>query len=276
MIGLDAAAPVVALDGCTIRRPCGFAGGVEIVMTRSIPRAFPTHVSEGLGLCLKLGVAHAVTSNGKAQTYPADSLCVRAPGCVWSCEAAPVGFLSVDIALPLLPEDIGRQSMRFLPLPTGLDLPGMLTRLDSDDALLREQTLVELVLAVVDCGAVACARSVTADAPLQRARERLRTDLEHALSLDELARDVGVNKFVLIRRFRAQTGTTPHHYRTLLRVERAREQLARGIPASEVAHALGFADQAHLSRAFKRTLGVTPSAYARSAQRTSAQREQDL
>jgi AraC-like DNA-binding protein len=35
----------------------------------------------------------------------------------------------------------------------------------------------------------------------------------------------------------------------------------------EVAHELGFADQAHFSRVFKRVLGVTPSTYTRSARR---------
>ncbi|HET6337105.1 MAG TPA: helix-turn-helix domain-containing protein [Polyangiales bacterium] len=43
--------------------------------------------------------------------------------------------------------------------------------------------------------------------------------------------------------------------------------LARGVPMVEVAHELGFADQAHFSRVFKRVLGVTPSTYTRSARR---------
>lgn len=41
----------------------------------------------------------------------------------------------------------------------------------------------------------------------------------------------------------------------------APEFLRRGLPASEVAFALGFADQSHLSRQFKQAFGVTPGAY---------------
>jgi AraC-like DNA-binding protein len=262
---------VVALDGCTILRPEGFEGRVEIVEAQSVARAFPTHLSESLGVCSKTGGAHEVTSDGKSLRYPADALCVRAPSCVWSCEAAPVGFLSIDFAASLLPDDVKPRSMRFLPKSPQLDLDRVASRLCSSDPLLREQSLVDLILAIVDRGGVDGARS-TDDAPisLDRARERLRTALDSTLSLDELARDVGVNKFVLIRRFRAKTGATPHQYRMLMRIESARVGLARGVPMVEIAHEVGFADQAHFSRAFKRVLGVTPSVYARSPARRRA------
>ncbi|MET0387416.1 MAG: AraC family transcriptional regulator [Polyangiales bacterium] len=264
-------APTVALDGCNIVRPDGFDGGVELAFAQpGITRAFPLHVSTGLGVCLKLGAAHAVTSNGRRQTYPADALCVRAPGCVWSCEAAPVGFFSIDIAPRLLPSDLAPHDMRFLSAARGLDLRLLSARLCAADALLREQSLVELVLTLVEHGGVNGARSTTDLAPVARARERLRADLGNTLSLDQLAREVGVNKFVLIRRFRAETGTTPHRYRTLVRVERAREQLARGTPLIEVAHALGFADQAHFSRTFKRVMGLGPRRYLSTIRRQHA------
>jgi AraC family chemosensory pili system transcriptional regulator ChpD len=254
----------VALDGCVITRPSGFDGAVEIVAAQSVTRSFPTHVSESLGICLKVGAAHDVISDGKHMTYPADSVCVRAPGCVWSCEAAPVGFLSIDVASTLLPDDVGPRSMRFLPRAPELDLQHVASRLCSTDPLLREQSAVALVLAIIDCGGVDGARSIDSPMSMHRACERLRTGLDHSLSLDELARDVGINKFVLIRRFRASIGATPHHYRTLMRIERARVLLARGVSMIEIAHEVGFADQSHFSRTFKRVLGVTPGAYAQS------------
>lgn len=173
--------------------------------------------------------------------------------------------MSIDLASSQLPDDIAPRSMRFLAVSPALDLNRVASRLCSSDALLREQSLADFVLAIIDHGGVGGARSTSASIRLHRARERLGTDLGAALSLDQLARDVGVNKFVLIRRFRAQIGATPHQYRMLLRVEKARAQLARGVPLAEVAHGVGFADQAHFSRAFKRVLGVTPRTYARSA-----------
>lgn len=54
---------------------------------------------------------------------------------------------------------------------------------------------------------------------------------------------------------------TPHAYLTNRRVQFAREQLRRGVPIAEVALAAGFADQAHLQRAFKQLLAATPGHY---------------
>ena len=248
-----------------VSRPAGFDGAVEIVRASAVTRVFPARVSESLGVCLKLGAEHAVSSNGKALRYPADALCVRAPGCVWGCEPAPVGFLSIDIAGAALPEDMGRREMRFM--PRALDLIATAQRLEASDVLLREQTLAELVVALVERGAVDGCKSLAQDAPVQRARERLAEALDQPLPLDQLAHDIGINKYVLIRRFRAQTGSTPHRYRMLLRIERARALIAHGMEMVEVASALGFADQAHLSRAFKEVVGIAPGVYARGVRR---------
>jgi AraC-like DNA-binding protein len=55
---------------------------------------------------------------------------------------------------------------------------------------------------------------------------------------------------------------TPHAYLRQVRVERAKEMLAAGLSISEVALAVGFFDQSHLTRYFKRILGLTPGTYA--------------
>jgi AraC-like DNA-binding protein len=72
----------------------------------------------------------------------------------------------------------------------------------------------------------------------------------------------GLSRFELVRRFGAQIGLTPHAYQTNLRVARARALLAAGIPPAAVAAECGFADQPHLTRTFRRAVGVTPGRYA--------------
>ena len=60
-------------------------------------------------------------------------------------------------------------------------------------------------------------------------------------------------------------GMPPHRYVTGRRIDLARRLLLDGVRPAEVSAAVGFHDQAHLTRHFRRTLGVTPAAFARSA-----------
>ena len=52
-------------------------------------------------------------------------------------------------------------------------------------------------------------------------------------------------------------------YLEMVRVERARALLRQGEPISRVAFDTGFSDQSHLTRRFKRVVGVPPGQYAR-------------
>ncbi|MQA83840.1 MAG: helix-turn-helix domain-containing protein [Streptosporangiales bacterium] len=98
-------------------------------------------------------------------------------------------------------------------------------------------------------------------AAVTAAREILHERLADPPSLHDLAAEVGTAPFVLLRAFRAATGLPPHTYLNQERVRRARALLDGGTPPAEVAARIGFADQAHLTRHFKRIVGVPPGAY---------------
>jgi AraC-like DNA-binding protein len=102
-----------------------------------------------------------------------------------------------------------------------------------------------------------------APAAVGRARELLAARLTDPPTLDELAADAGLGPFALLRAFRTATGLPPHAYLNQLRVRQARGLLDRGLAPAEVAARTGFADQAHLTRHFKRVVGVPPGAYQR-------------
>jgi AraC-like DNA-binding protein len=97
---------------------------------------------------------------------------------------------------------------------------------------------------------------------VRRARAHLLERWDRPVSLVELAQAAGLSRFELIRRFRQQTGLTPHAYQTNLRIARARTMLSAGEPPAWVAAACGFADQPHLTRTFRRLVGVTPARFA--------------
>jgi len=63
------------------------------------------------------------------------------------------------------------------------------------------------------------------------------------------------------RRFRRLTGVSPRAYRVHVRLLEARRRLSRGHPLSEIAMGLGFADQSHFGRHFKRAFGLTPGEF---------------
>jgi AraC-like DNA-binding protein len=96
-----------------------------------------------------------------------------------------------------------------------------------------------------------------------RARELLHEQISDESSLDDLAAEVGVTKPYLVRAFAREVGLPPHEYQMHLRVARASRLLARRLPAGEVAHEVGFYDQSHLNRWFKKVIGVTPGQYAK-------------
>jgi AraC-like DNA-binding protein len=175
-----------------------------------------------------------------------------------------VGFLSVDVASELLPMDVGPPAMRFTPAGDRRRWRMLIRRLGTDDPLDRQEALVDLMFAAIPQPLRGLPDPVTGvERQVARVRELLHATLDEDLSLDRLAAHLGANKFVLVRSFRKLTGTTPYQYRTLLRVERARELLALGVSPGEAAAIAGFADQPHMTRSFKRVFGLTPSAYVR-------------
>ncbi len=94
------------------------------------------------------------------------------------------------------------------------------------------------------------------------ARELLHERLDPEFGLGELATTIGLSKPYLVRAFKRELGLPPHEYQMQLRVARARKLLAAGMAATEVAHEAGFYDQSHLTRWFKKVVGVTPGNYA--------------
>ncbi|MEV4285121.1 AraC family transcriptional regulator [Nonomuraea bangladeshensis] len=100
---------------------------------------------------------------------------------------------------------------------------------------------------------------------VREALELLHESLVDPPALEELAAAVGARPFGLLRAFKEATGLPPHAYLTSLRVRTARRLLEDGVRPAQVAAEVGFTDQAHLTRHFRRIVGVPPAAYQRAA-----------
>ena len=100
---------------------------------------------------------------------------------------------------------------------------------------------------------------------IKRAWEYLIEHYAENVFLEQLAHIVGMSPFHFCRVFSEQVGMPPHAFQTQVRVARAKTLLLEGWPISRVATQTGFADQSHLTRHFKRLVGVTPGRYQRSS-----------
>ena len=90
----------------------------------------------------------------------------------------------------------------------------------------------------------------------------LQMQVHHRFSLDDLARQVGLEKSYLIRLFRKETGTTPQKYLMKLKLDSACYLLRyTDRPVNKIAEQFGFYDEFYFSRTFKKMTGLAPSQY---------------
>lgn len=221
--------------------------------------------------------AASVRYRGREQSILDGTLVVREPGeAHYSTRVAkPADFKVLFVEAPLVEDaahELGHAGLlHFPPVPlSDPDLFGLLSRLcnsieDGDDDL-EQQSLFAMCL-------VALARHT--DRPSRppelkngklavvRAKAYLSERCSESVNLHDLARVSGLSRFGLVHAFTKEVGLSPHAYQVHVRVERARSLLQQGVSPATAATTMGFADQSHFTRHFKRILQVTPSQYAR-------------
>ena len=141
--------------------------------------------------------------------------------------------------------------------------------LESDaDGMQKECTLLETLGELIirhasTAGSSTVLPAARSTAALRRVRNLLDAEYARTVTISELAREAGLSTFHLIRVFRTSFGLPPYKYLEQVRIQRARRLIRLGFSLTHVVHATGFSDQSHLTRYFKRIVGVTPGIYAR-------------
>jgi AraC-like DNA-binding protein len=99
---------------------------------------------------------------------------------------------------------------------------------------------------------------------INRAREKLESDLGGNLSLQQIAAEFDLSVSHFSRAFRISTGLPPHQWLLRQRVEAAQQLMTiRDLPLSEIAISVGFANQSHFTRVFSAMVGASPGAWRR-------------
>lgn len=237
-------------------------------------RSFPRHAHDHFGIgVLQTGAHRSWSGVGPVEATAGDVITVN-PGEMH--DGDPVqGRMRSWRMLYLDPGLVARELQEDLPGDAEIARPVLhdpvlarrfalafdhLTTATPDPLAVEEGVLRMLAHLVARHGSVPPARS--SPPPLViRALRRLDDCPEQSVTLADLAALSGVSRFQLLRGFTQATGITPHAYLLQQRVRLARRLLAAGQRPAEAAAGAGFADQSHLTRAFRRQLGITPARY---------------
>ena len=87
---------------------------------------------------------------------------------------------------------------------------------------------------------------------------------KNEITLASLEEMFGINKFSMIREFKARYNTTPLAFQLQLKTSEAKSMLDSGKCVMSIVSELGFYDQPHFIREFKKMSGLTPNAYLKS------------
>lgn len=248
-----------------VRHGCDLSGRVVTVRVAGGAAAVPTHVH----VSLILGRIDA----GERQLTVAGTSHVLRPGdgFIVSPDAAHSWTAAVDAAYRVVvldPADFQMATWR----SGRVDAPAWLACFDDVHATAEAgdrdvgalaQALLTLTgqVVTVDHQPAVAARAA------RLARGLVAERLDRALDLADLGRLTGVSPFHLHRLYRATWGLTPAEQRLAARLHQARRLILAGLPIAEVATAVGFADQSHLNRAFRRLMGVPPGRWVRQMRR---------
>ncbi|MEH1778744.1 MAG: AraC family transcriptional regulator [Nostoc sp.] len=94
---------------------------------------------------------------------------------------------------------------------------------------------------------------------LQKITAYIHDYLYQDLKLIELSAIAQLSPYYFLRLFKQRMGITPHQYILQRRIEKAKHLLKQSnLSIADIATQTGFSDQSHLTRCFKRQVGVTP------------------
>ena len=252
---------------------------LESLTATYITHAFSRHTHEGFAIGVIERGAETFYYRGAIHTAPAGSVVVISPDELHTGQSATdygwsyrMIYPAADLLARVASELAGRpRGIPYFTAPVFYD-PSLFAALrtahialeESLSALERETRLMDAFALLIQRHAEdrpLLTKSSPAHDALRQAQDYLRDHYAEDISLERLAQLVYLSPYHLSRLFREQLGLPPHTYLNQIRVNRAKRLLNSGLAASDVAHVVGFADQSHFSKAFKRVVGVSPGQY---------------
>jgi len=242
----------------------------EVLQAELSAHAYPLHVHDEWSLLLIDRGAVDYRLGRHERRAPASTLSVLPPGVAHDGHSARPGHAFRKRVVYLAPEAIDAARVGAAvdgPLVGDPTVARLAARFHAAVAAPGDRFVAESVLRMlvirVEAALGSRAPTSAADAPLAvRLRELLDGRPVDPPTLAECGTALGATPEHLIRTFVRAYGIPPHRYLIGRRVEAARRLLLDGVAPAQVAARIGFVDQAHLTRTFRRTLGTTPARFA--------------
>jgi len=233
--------------------------------------AFAPHRHDTYAICVTLGGVQSFTYRGARRYSLPGQLVVLHPDEVHDGRAGTDGAFHYRVLYlepSLLQQILGGRPLPFLAGGVSADprLKRALWPLLADPT--RPLAALECDSALVDLALALCA---VADADgrhasfdfraAQLARAYMDAHVDCEVTLGDLERAAGRDRWSLSRDFRTVFGTSPYRYLLLRRLDGARALLVSGHAIADAAVTCGFADQSHFTRRHKQAFGMTPNAW---------------
>ena len=261
------------------------AGGVLALSASYLRQTFSRHVHENYAVGVIEAGALAFRYRGSRVVAPAGSISLAQPDVPHDgAPAVPEGWRYRMLYLPpaalalVLPPNAPAPYFR----PGMVEDPKLAEVLRRTHCLLMDPGFPRMamearLMAVLAAWIARHAEGRPAAPPVGRepravglALELLAATFAENPSLSDLSRETGLSPWHLARAITRHTGLPPHAHLMELRCRAARERLSGPERLADIAAAVGFADQSHLTRAFRARFGLSPGAYRKILQNPEA------
>ena len=252
---------------------------VELLHAYYVRHAYPRHSHDYYVISLIARGRQSFTHQGTKHRTPPGGLILINPGAVHTGEAADTHGFELRAIYPSLSvmetavyELTGRRTLPFFrqvqvehtwstrnisslhqAILSGADM------LESESRMLW--TLAELIKRYAEIGSEKRQMGNEKQA-IHRVRQYIHEHFAESVTLNTLAQYVSFSPYYLLRTFRAEVGMPPYAYLESVRIQRTQQLIKAGKALAEVAAEAGFSSQSHMTRQFKKIIGVTPGQYA--------------
>jgi AraC-like DNA-binding protein len=253
---------------------------VELLHAYYVQHAYPRHSHDYYVISLIARGHQSFTHQGTKHRTPPGGLILINPGAVHTGEAADGQGFELRALYPSLSlmetavfELTGRRALPYFKevqvdhswatnniLSLHKAISESTGRLESEARLLWTMTQLIKRYAHVGSGE---GQLKTERRAIQQVRQFIDEHFSENVSLNTLAQHVSLSPYYLLRAFRAEVGMPPYAYLENVRIRHTQRLIKAGLPLAEAAAEAGFSSQSHMTRQFKKIIGVTPGQYAR-------------